>query len=98
MKAPAAAVLEDHRPDASFIRALGPRLAPQRRQHTGLGKGRFSHARVAEQYRQAVGLRCEHAQHLNRLALAPEEIATVLLLHCGEAAIRRRITPELAWS
>ena len=93
-KAPLPAVLKDRRPGVGRARVAGPGLTLERGEDAGLRQRGFAHAGIADQHRQPA-LRGERVERLDRFPSPAEEIVAVLLLHRLEAAIGRRMAPQL---
>ena len=74
---------------------LRPGLALERREHASLRQRGFTHPGIAEKNGNTVGVSRERRKHLNRFALAAEEIVAVFLLHCFKAAVLDHGHPEV---
>ena len=93
-KAPLPAVLKDRRPGVGRAGVGGPGLTLERGENAGLRQRGFAHPGIANEQRQPA-LRRERVERPDRFPRAAEVIIAVLLLHRFEAAIGRRVSPQL---
>src|SRR5437016_4717912 len=94
--APTTAIVECARPRAGISSPFRPRLPRKRGKHTGLGEGGFADARIAENNRKLVGRGLQGPDDADGFAVPAEEKVRISLCHGCEAAIRRRVPPQLA--